>query len=202
MIRLYYSPHTRSSRPRWILEELGVPYDLHRLDFMKGEHKSPDYLKIHPLGKVPAMRDGDKFIFESAAIVAYLADKYPEKKLAPLPSAPERAEYYQWLFFSAGAFDDAIVNYFYHTKLYAEDKRVPSIAEASKATVAQMAKVLEKTLKDRSFILGKEFSAADIILASLVKFADRMKLLEDFPTLRSYGKRMGERPAFQRATAD
>ena len=99
-MKLYYAPQTRAVRPRWLLEEIGAPYTLVRLDMSKGEHKTPEYVKIHPHGAVPALVDGDVTMFESAAICAYLADKFPEKRLAPPVGSPARATYYQWIIYS------------------------------------------------------------------------------------------------------
>jgi len=92
-MKLYYSPQTRAGRPRWLLEEIGAPYEIASLDLKKGEHKQPEYMKIHPHGAVPALIDGDLALFESAAICMYLADKYPEKKLAPALGTPARGEH-------------------------------------------------------------------------------------------------------------
>ncbi len=202
MITLFYGPKTRSTRPRWLLEELGVSYELKRIDLTKGEHKTPDYLKVHPLGKVPAMTDGKETFFESSAMVLYLADKFPEKQLAPTAESPDRPEFLQWMFYCGGAYDEAIVNYFYHTQLLPEGQRMPQVAEYSKQIVQKMSEVLESTLKDRDYLMGKHFSAVDVVLTSLVLFATRLKLLENFPTLQAYGKRASDRPAFQRAIKD
>src|SRR5256885_9492904 len=99
-MKLYYAPQTRATRPRWMLEEIGVPYELVRLQLSKGEHKQPEYLKIHPHGAVPAYSDGEVTMFESAAICAYLADKFPDKRLAPPLGSPQRGLYYQWLVYA------------------------------------------------------------------------------------------------------
>jgi len=93
MLTLYYSPQSRAIRPRWLLEEIGVPYELKRLNLQAGEQKKPGYLKINPNGTVPALVDGDLALFESAAICQYLADKFPEKRLAPPVGTPERGRY-------------------------------------------------------------------------------------------------------------
>ena len=89
-MKLYYAPHTRASRPRWLLEELGVPYELVRVDVAHQENRQAPYLLINPLGHVPALVDGDMTIIESAAICMYLADKFPEKKMAPAVGSPPR----------------------------------------------------------------------------------------------------------------
>lgn len=114
-MKLYYSRYTRSGRARWILEEIGVAYEIARLSFQKGEHKAPEYLEIHPHGSVPALTDGDLKIYESSAILLHLADKYPDAKLAPPLGSDERGLYYRWLVWMSfiGALEgrEALVNY-------------------------------------------------------------------------------------------
>ena len=108
-LKLYFAPRTRATRPRWLLEELGVPYELVELDMSKQEHKQLPYLRIHPLGRVPALADGDQVIFESAAICMYLADKFPEKKLAPAVGTPERGQYYQWMVYAGATLEPEVL---------------------------------------------------------------------------------------------
>ena len=99
-MKLYYAPKTSAFRCRWMLEELGAPHELVNVSLQRGEHKRPEYLKIHPLGSVPALVDGDNNFIESAAIVMHLADKDPEQRFAPAPGSPERGHYYQWILFA------------------------------------------------------------------------------------------------------
>lgn len=200
-MKLYYAPKTRASRPRWALEELGLTYEIIPINLQQGEQKTPDYLKINPMGTVPALQDGNVTMFESAAIVCYLADKYPEGKLAPIASSAERAQYYQWMFFSMATLDANVVGYFYHTQLYPEGKRIPAFAELCVHSFKTGAKVLSEHLKDRPFLLGDTFSAADIMMANNLSFAKAMKLMDDFPVLLDYTKRQTSRPAFLRAIA-
>lgn len=195
-MKLYYTPKTRSSRPRWILEEMGVEYQIIPINLQQGEHKTPDFLKINPMGQVPALQDGSVTLFESAAIVAYLADKYADKKMAPPLNSPERGAYYQWMFFSMTSLDAHVGGYFYHTQLYPEPKRIAAYANLCVGNFQQAAKVLDAHLKDRQFMVGNTFSAADVMIAGNLGFAKSMKLLEDFPTLLDYLKRQTSRPAF------
>src|SRR5258705_12836566 len=111
-MKLYYARMTRAGRPRWMLEETGAPYELVRLDLSRGEHKKPEYMKIHPHGSVPALDDGDLALFESAAICAYLADKFPEKRLAPPVGTPARGLYYQWIVYSMATMEPPILKVF------------------------------------------------------------------------------------------
>ena len=132
-IKLHYAPKTRSTRPRWLLEELGLPYDLVRINLGEKQHKSAEYMKVHPLGLVPAMEiDGVKLI-ESTAMVGYLADKYPDKALAPALTSKDRASYWQWLVFATTTVEPSVITYWTHSSKLAEDKRHPDIAEEAAA---------------------------------------------------------------------
>lgn len=200
-MKLFYAPRTRSTRPRWMLEELGVPYELVNVDLKKREQKNPDYLKINPMGAVPAFQDGGTSFSESGAIVSYLADKFPEKKLAPALNTPERGSYYQWMFFAMSSLDSQIVGIFYHTTLLPEGERIPAYVEYCKKGLVKPTSVLTDHLKSNEFILGKAFSAADIMIASNLAFAKSLKLIDDQPGLLDYVERMTSRPAFLRAIA-
>lgn len=109
MIKLYWSPRSRSFTTLWLMEESGLPYERVLTDISTGAQKTPDFLKINPMGKVPALTDGDAALAEAAAICAYIADRYPETKLAPGVTDPRRARYLQWLFFSPGCIEPAII---------------------------------------------------------------------------------------------
>jgi glutathione S-transferase len=174
MMKLYYAAQTRSTRPRAVLEELGVPYELIRVDLSKGEHQTPAYLKLHPLGKVPALQDGDLVVLESVAICMYLADKFPEKKLAPALDSTARGHYYKWLLFAASTLEPLIGTVFVNTI----------------------------RLQEGPFLLGEQFSVADIIMGSMLAWARSLKLLEGYPNITAYLSRVTSRPSFQAARKD
>jgi glutathione S-transferase len=198
-MKLYYSPQSRGIRPRWLLEELGVPYDLVTVDLSKGEQKKPEHLKVHPLGAVPALEDGDLTMFESAAICAYLADKYADKGLAPPVNSPARGLYQQWLFFAMATAEPPVVDVFLHTVMLPEGQRKPEVAEAGKKRWHEVGAVLDRALEGRQFLLGDQFTAADVMIGSITAWGSFMGLLEGHPNLQEYAKRMSSRPAFQRA---
>src|SRR5262245_40216038 len=108
-MKLYFAPATRAFRPRWMLEEIAMPYDLTVVDIRNNEHKTPEFLKINPLGSIPVFVDGDLTVVESTAICLYLADKFYLKKLAPPPSAPARARYYQWAMYGANTLEAVVM---------------------------------------------------------------------------------------------
>jgi glutathione S-transferase len=202
MLKLYHSRQSRSVRPRWLLEELGVPYELVTLDMQKGEHKTPAYMKVHPHGAVPALVDGDLQIFESAAICAYLADKFPEKRLAPAPGTAARGLYYQWMVYAIATLEPPVIDVFMHTVMLPETQRSPAAIEAARKKFADVASVLEQALGTRPFLLGDQFTAADVMVGSTLGWAQMLGLLEGRKTLQQYVQRLSERPALQKAQGD
>ena len=200
-MKLYHSHETRSVRPRWLLEEIGARYELVRLDLHADEHRTPEYLEIHPHGVVPALVDGDLVLYESAAIVSYLADAFPDAKLAPPLGTPERGLYYQWMYYSIATLEPPVMDVLEHTMFLPEDERDPARIKSGRENFVEVAAVLDRALSGRSFILG-DFSAADIMLGLTLIWAAQMEMLGDARALQGYAQRLSERPAFQRANAD
>lgn len=192
MIKLYWSPRSRSFSAIWLLEESGLPYERVLTDISTGAQKAPEYLAINPMGKVPGLQDGDAALGEAAAICAYIADRYPETGLAPAVTDPLRARYLQWLFFSPSCIEPAII------QIYTKLEVPPSTAAWGSAT--QTFDVLDAALQKGPWILGEKFSAADIMIGSGLNFAVRMfKMLPSRPSFDAYLERIVARPAFQRA---
>lgn len=195
-MKLYFFQQSRATRVRWMLEELGIPYDLTPVDMMKGEHKQPAYLKVHPLGALPAIEDDGAPLFESAAIIMHLADKYPEKQLAPPVGAYERGEYYQWILFAMTEMEQPLIAIAQHTLFLPEAMRSGETVARAHKRFSEVASVLEERMKGRNFILGNTFSAADVVLGGALYFAKRIgQIADDMPTLRAYLDRLVERPA-------
>lgn len=194
MLKLYYIPNTRASRVRWMLEELHTPYELARIDWAtaRGEQYRRE---VHPLGAVPALQDGEKIVIESAAIIAHLADKFG---LAPPPG--ERGAYYQWIVYAMATLEPLVSAYNDHTKKLPEEKRVATIAEAARRSFSAAAAPVARELEKKDWILGS-FSAADVVLGSVITWAGGLKLLED-PKLAAYSERIRARPAWQSARKD
>lgn len=199
-ITLYYVPRTRAVRPRWLLEELGVPYELRRLDVGAQENRRPVYLAIHPHGQVPALREGEVVLFESMAICAWLADRFPDRGMAPPVASPLRARYYQWLAYGPATLEPAISQVFQHTTQLPEAQRVAALAEKGRERFAECAAVLAAAIDP--FVLGASFSAADVVIGANLIWARRVGLLEGRPALEDYVARLRDRPAAQRAFAD
>jgi glutathione S-transferase len=192
MIKLYWSPRSRSFSAIWLLEESGLPYERVLTDISTGAQKAPEYLAVNPMGKVPGLQDGDAALGEAAAICAYIADRYPETGLAPTVTDPLRARYLQWLFFSPSCIEPAII------QIYTKLEVPPSTAAWGSAT--QTFDVLDAALQKGPWILGEKFSAADITIGSGLNFAVRLfKMLPSRPSFDAYLERIVARPAFQRA---
>lgn len=203
MLKLYYVPRTRSMRPRWLLEELGVPYELVRLDPSKGETRQEPYRTINPLGHVPALDDDGTVITESAAIVMHLADRFPEKGLAPKLGTPERAQYYRWIVYAMVTMEPQVAAVSEQARL-PEDRRQPQAAEKARARFQEVAQLVEDFLKGRKFIAGPTFSAADVVMAGVLGWGKMNGLLDEaqFPACLAYWKAQLDRPAAKKARAD
>lgn len=194
MITLYWAPRTRSVRIAWLLEESGLAYQHVAVDLSaQGVRPNPDFLAASPMGKVPAIRDGDVTVWDSAAICGYLADRYPEIGLAPAPDHPDRAPYWQWLLFTPSVIEPALSE-----KAGGWDIQPQRNAWGS---FDRMIAAFEEGLGDRPWILGDTFSAADVMLGSSAIFMRMFSMMPESPTLNAYADRCSERPAFQRAMA-
>lgn len=192
-MQIYWSPRSRSFSTLWLMEETGQPYERVLTDISTGAQKKPEFLAINPMGKVPALKDGDVTIAEAAAICAYVAERYPDAKLAPPPGDPRRAKYLQWLFFAPSCIEPALIQIF--TKI-----EVPT-STAAWGEATQVFDVLDKALEKGPWLLGDMFSAADIIVGSGLNFAVRMfKMVPTRPSFDRYIDACTARPAFQRAT--
>lgn len=190
-LTLYYAPFSRASRGLWMLEELDEPYALRLIDIRKGDQKRPEYLAINPAGKVPALRDGDRTVAESAAICAYLADRFPDAKLAPALDAPERAAYLTWLFYAASNIEPAV--------MARANKWDVSAFQASWGSYETVIDNLAGALSRGPYLLGPQFTAADVILGSMVRFGVNAALLPTRPEFTAYIAHLEARPALQRA---
>ena len=202
MIKIYHSRRARSARVIWLLEELGVPYELVAVEFKRESLKSPEYLRLHPLGLVPVVQDGDVTLFESGAIVEYLLEQYGQGRLAPAPGTKARAEYFQWFHFGeatlARHMGDIVQNRF--TKPEAE--RSPEMAAEARGRLLASLAVIERALEGRAYILGEAFTAADIMVAyGIIMTKIIGELPADLPHVAGYLGRLKERPAYQPAWA-
>lgn len=197
--RLHYAQGTRAVRARWMLEELGIDYQLSIIDLRKAEHKSEGHKAIHPLGKVPALEIDGTVILESLAIVLYLADRFWETDLAPVVEDRRgRAAYLTWMAFSTGTLEPAILEQVRARK--ATGKGVETIDLGPALTPFEaVARCVEDKLANHPFLLGDQFTAADIMNGSMMIWAHTMGLLTGYPNTKSWIERLMSRAAYQRA---
>jgi glutathione S-transferase len=188
----YTNPMSRGRIVRWMLEEVGQPYRTEVVDY--GGVKSPAYLAINPMGKVPALVHGNALVTETPAICAYLADAFPEARLAPPAGDPRRGAYYRWLFFAAGPLEAAVTNQSLGWEVPPERQRM-----AGYGSYRQTLDVVEQALTGREYVAGGSFTAADLYLGSHLNFGLAFGTMEKRPAFEAYVARLRSRPAFRRA---
>jgi glutathione S-transferase len=189
----YTNPRSRGRIVRWMLEEVGQPYRTELLDYGT-TMKAPAYLAVNPMGKVPALRHGDTVVTEGAAICAYLADAFPGAGLAPPSGDRLRGPYYRWLFFVAGPLEAAASN-------HAMGFTVPEGRERMMGygTYAQVMDALEEAVSQGEYLVGGQFTAADVYVGSHIGFGLQFGTIEKRAAFQRYVSRLEARPAFARA---
>ncbi len=189
----YTNPRSRGRIVRWMLEETGQPYKTEVLDYAT-TMKAPAYLAVNPMGKVPALRHGNVVVTEAAAICAYLADAFPQAKLAPPPGDRARGPYFRWMFFAAGPVEAAVSN-------KAFGFVVPREREASVGygSFDRVMTALEEAVSRSNYLAGDSFTAADVYLGSQIGFGLMFGTIEKRPAFQQYWQRISARPAYVRA---
>jgi glutathione S-transferase len=193
MLKLYGTPPTRVLRVMWLLNELGLKYEHVPVDMFQGENKSDKFLALNPAGKVPVLVDGDLVLTESAAIQIYLAEKHPKARFIP-QSVEDRGQMYRWCFFLVTEIEQPLWRIAHHQFIYPKEKRLPEDVELATAECKEMVAVLERHMKDRSFLVGDRLSVADFNAAYTLDWANEQKMLSDAPRLREFVKTMYSRP--------
>jgi glutathione S-transferase len=176
-----------------LFEELGVEYDLHLLNLKAGDTRKVDYLAVNPMGKVPAIRHGDALITEQPAVMMYLADLYPEAKLAPPIGDPLRGPYLRWMVFYGSCFEPAVID-----KSMQRDPAPPSTSPYGDFDT--MLVTLTNQLDRSPYLLGDHFSAVDVLYGTALNWMTQFKLVPQMPVIQAYIERVSSRPAMQRAT--
>ncbi|MEO6025827.1 MAG: glutathione S-transferase family protein [Candidatus Binatia bacterium] len=192
-MKLYEFGPTRSLRARWTLQEMDVDFQPITVNLLKGEHKAPAFLKVNPAGKIPVLVDGNRVINESVAIVLYLADKFPDRKLIPTDLA-ERGEFYRWLLFTTTELEQPLWRIARNTRLYPVSEQQPSDIAIASREFREMAAVLEHHMEGREFVAGTRVSVADFVTAYTLDWGHEAGLLGGFPNLNAYLERMYARP--------
>jgi glutathione S-transferase len=194
-LTLYHAAPSRSSIAHWMLEEVGEPFDVHLLSLSRGEQRQPDYLAVNPMGKVPALRHGDVVITEAAAICAYLADAFPARKLNVPIGDPRRGVYLKWLFFGPSCIEPAVTDRAFPRK------EAPRPAMLGYGDFDTVVRVVAKAVAGGPYLMGEQFTAADVIVGATLRWGMQFKLLPERPEFVAYAARLAERPALQRAEA-
>lgn len=192
-LTFYTNPMSRGQIVRWMLEEVGVEHEVALVEYGP-EMKSGDYLAINPMGKIPAIKHGDKVVTECAAICAYLADAYPEANLAP--ALNDRADYYRWLFFAAGPLESAVMNKGLGFEVDADQQRM-----AGYGNYDLTINTLDSLLGEREYVGGDVFTAADVYVGSQVDWGVMFKTMPETDNFMAYVERLRARPAYQKAKA-
>jgi glutathione S-transferase len=192
-MKLYEFAPTRSIRARWMLQELGIEFEAITVNLRQGEHQKPEYRKINPAAKLPALIDGDFVLTESAAIVLYLAEKAQGHAFMP-KDLRERAELYRWLLFTVTELEQPLWRIARNTNLYPEAQRSAADVAIAGREFKEMAAVLEAQMRGREFVVSEGVTLCDFVLAYTLDWGNEVKLLGDCPQLIAYMERMYQRP--------
>lgn len=195
-IELFGFPGTRANRVQWLLEELELPYEYRKINVMQGEHKQPPYLERHPHGLLPAMTDDGLSLIESAAMVLHLVDK--TGKLAPPLGSKERTRFYQFVIYTIATLDSPAVQLYFHTVMFPPERRDPAKAQEAKPTLETGLDFLARELGDAEYLIGNEFSAADVTVGYALGLMAPCGILAGRERISAYFDRLAARPAFKR----
>lgn len=199
MLKLHFAPNSRAGRIVWLLEELGLPYALNRMDFHPRDLKSDAHRARHPLGRVPVLEDGDVSIFESGAIIEYVLERHKNGGLKPAVDAPEYPDYLQWFHYCEGMVMPPINIIVVNTLLLPPDRQDQNALAQAKRLLAKALAPVNDALAGKDYLIGN-FSAADIMLGHACFMSNRIGSVSDEMThLKAYVSRIEQRPAFQKA---
>jgi glutathione S-transferase len=200
-MKIHFAPNTRAVRIVWLFEELGLPYELERYKLGDPAMRSAEYRKVHPMGRVPALQDGDVTIFESGAIVEYVLARYGNGRLMPKISSPDFPAYLQWLHYAEGMIMPPVNTIVVETILLPPERRNQGNVDRATKLFGQMLSAVDQHLAGREYLAG-EFSGADIMTGHACTVAARLKAdVSDKPNVAAYIARVNARPALQRAWA-
>jgi glutathione S-transferase len=194
-IILYTNPMSRGRIAHWMLEEVGVPYRIELVDFDRGTQKSPELLALNPMGKVPTIVHGGVVVTEAAAVCTYLGDAFPGAGLAPTIDDARRGTYLRWMFFAAACAEAAL------TDKSSPRANPPPSRSLGYGSYDDVLDTLAYALEPGPYILGEQFSAADVYVGSVIGWGLIVQNLEPRPIFRAYAERLDERPAMQRVKA-
>ena len=194
-LTLYHAARSRSSIALWMLEEVGAPYEVKLIKLSAGDNLKPDYLAVNPMGKVPALKHGDAVITEVAAICTYLADEFPANRLNEPVGEPRRGVYLKWLFFGPSVLEPAMTDRAFPRK---ENPRASAVGWRDFDTVLD---IVAKALIPGPYLMGEQFTAADVVIGSGLRYGMMFKLIPERKEFADYVARLTARPAAKRAEA-
>ena len=198
-MKIHHAPNTRSVRIVWLFEELGIPYELEMYKLGDPGMRTPEYLKVHPMGRVPVLEDNGEKLFESGAIVQYVLAKYGDGKLVPTTSDPAFATYLQWLHYAEGMIMPQVNIIVVETILLPEDRRHKVNEDRAKKLLTRMLNAVESGLEGNEYLAG-DFSGADIMTGHACVVSGRLGTdLSDKPNVASYIKKLESRPGLIKA---
>ncbi|RDL45309.1 glutathione S-transferase family protein [Marinomonas piezotolerans] len=186
----YFNPMSRAITTDWMLKELDVQHERIHIDLAAKENNTPEFRRINPMGKLPVLVDGDTVVTEVFAICAYLADKFPEKQMAPAISSEERGAYYRYLFVAGNTIEPAFT-------LAACGYEHPEPVTAGWGDLSRVHTTIEEMTPETGWALGDDFTAADVVFGGLLDFAATFKWMEPSPKVAAYIERIRQRPAYQ-----
>lgn len=199
MLKLYHGQFTRSIRIIWLLEELGVPYELVTVPFKPPRHS---FEQDTPSGKFPVLVDGELVLSESGAILEYVIETYGKGRLAPAPGTPDRGPYLQWVHFAEATAFPPIGDVARHTMFLPEADRIAKIAEDGRVRTRNVLDVLERALAGKQYLVGNELTGADIMMGYFLMAAGMLGILgADHPNVTAYHQRLAARPGYQKAVS-
>ncbi|MGR3454207.1 glutathione S-transferase family protein [Pseudooceanicola sp.] len=198
-LTLHFAPNSRAGRIVWLLEELGLPYELNRMDFHPKDLKSDDHRARHPLGRVPVLDDGDVRIFESGAIVDYILERHRNGGLKPAVDAAEFPAYLQWFHYCEGMVMPPVNTIVVHTRILPPERRDETVLGQAQRLLTRALAPVEEALEGRDYLIG-DFSGADIMLGHACYMSNRLGCVpEEYANLKGYVERVAARPAFDKA---
>lgn len=198
MLTLFGCGQTRSMRPLWALKESNLPYEYIEVNLKEGAHKSEDFAKLNPNKTIPVLKDGDFVLFESGAILTYIGDLVPEKGLVPQEDPKKRAIYHQWMDFINCELDANLFTIEKHSWRYPEEARSEKVIQSTIQDMQKPLAVLTTQLEKSPFLLGDEFSFADIMLAHCLNWARYRQVFKDNDVLNHYTKKLSQRESYPR----
>jgi glutathione S-transferase len=199
MLKLHFAPNSRAGRIVWLLEELGLEYEVNKMAFHPKDLKSEEHRARHPLGRVPVLEDGEVSIFESGAIVEYVMARHGDGSLKPAVDAPEFPEYLQWFHYCEGMMMPPINTIVVHTLLLPPERRDETVLGQAQRLLGRAVTPVDSALAGREYLIG-DFSAADIMLGHSIFMANRLgQVSDELRNVKEYVKRIESRPAFETA---